>query len=414
MASVVTVYSQLASAGSAPRSAAPSLTRRAARCVSPSVRASSASHALHAPPAGVRAPCSIVDRSASVSRPWRTRIVMSCTPNSSAGVVVLRGAADAGTLGGQPRGLVDSSSEQREHGLPHRSVPGVGQEAEVVGQAPMRFDRLLGGGAVAELEEIDDAPVDALQLRLAVARSAGRADQLVRYRETLLDVGRAPERDVMRVQRLEQRAPARCADRSRAPRRSGAHGRARGCSTARRPAGPAAPREAAMRRRRPGSPPRAARGLQDAPVRSRPPGPRLPAQRGQGARRRPMRAPGERSPRSSAGPDPPARRGRVRRRAPAAATRAVCPEGPVVPERGPGGRRRPRSRAGRSHARPRAARPVRPRLRRPVGEHPADGAPDRAAAVRAGRPADARCCRRSGGAAAPVASPSGWRAPSHG
>ena len=54
----------------------------------------------------------------------------------------------------------------------------------------MRFDRLLGGGAVAQLEEIDDAPIDALQLRLAVSRSAGRTDQLVRDRETLLDVGR--------------------------------------------------------------------------------------------------------------------------------------------------------------------------------------------------------------------------------
>ena len=55
MASVVTAYSQLASTGSASRSAAPSPTSRAARRVSPWMNASIASHAVHAPPADVRA-----------------------------------------------------------------------------------------------------------------------------------------------------------------------------------------------------------------------------------------------------------------------------------------------------------------------------------------------------------------------
>ena len=52
----------------------------------------------------------------------------------------------------------------------------------------MRVDPLLRGGKVAEFEEVDDPPVDALQLRLAISRRPGRLDELVRDRETLDDV----------------------------------------------------------------------------------------------------------------------------------------------------------------------------------------------------------------------------------
>ena len=37
----------------------------------------------------------------------------------------------------------------------------------------MRLDRLLRGGEVAELEEVDDPPVDPLQLRLAISALPG-------------------------------------------------------------------------------------------------------------------------------------------------------------------------------------------------------------------------------------------------
>ena len=49
----------------------------------------------------------------------------------------------------------------------------------------MRLDRLLRGGEFAELEEVDDPPVEALQLGLAISRRPGRRDELVRDREAL-------------------------------------------------------------------------------------------------------------------------------------------------------------------------------------------------------------------------------------
>ena len=69
-------------------------------------------------------------------------------------------------------------------------------------------DRLQQGLAVAELEQVGDAPVDPLQLGLAVVGRARLRDQLVGDGEALLGVGGAPERDVPRAQGLEQRRSA--------------------------------------------------------------------------------------------------------------------------------------------------------------------------------------------------------------
>ena len=208
MASVVTVYSQFASTGSASSSAAPSPTSCAARPVSPSVRAIMARYALHAPPAGVRAPCSIVRpvRRGQLALEDSDRHELHAEEHS--GVVVLRGEPDPGAFGGQPRGLVGSTAEQREHRLPHRPVPRVRQEAEVVGQATMRLDRLLRGGEVAELEEVDDRqlmPCSSAS-RSRAARAASMSSFAIARRSTTC--GRTPERDVTRVQRLQQRTPA--------------------------------------------------------------------------------------------------------------------------------------------------------------------------------------------------------------
>ncbi len=73
----------------------------------------------------------------------------------------------------------------------------------------MLGDRRAQRVQLAQLEEVGDAPVDALELRLAVARLGGGADQLVGDGEPLLRVRGAPQRDVAGVERLEQRAPAR-------------------------------------------------------------------------------------------------------------------------------------------------------------------------------------------------------------
>jgi len=57
-------------------------------------------------------------------------------------------------------------------------------------------DRHPGRGVIAELDEVCDAPVDTLQLGLAIARLARRGDQLVGDPEPLLRMGRPPECDV--------------------------------------------------------------------------------------------------------------------------------------------------------------------------------------------------------------------------
>ena len=131
---------------------------------------------------------------------------MSCTPNSRSGVVVLRSEAHPSAFGGEPRGFVGSSAEQgawRATSAGTRRTPG-----GAAWPGDMRVDPLLHGGKVAQFEEVDDPPVDALQLRLAVSRNAGRLDELVRHGESLLDIGVIPERDVPRVQRLQQCAAA--------------------------------------------------------------------------------------------------------------------------------------------------------------------------------------------------------------
>ena len=97
--------------------------------------------------------------------------------------------------------------EQRERRPPHRRVEGERGQAEPSASRSCSAIASTQRLAVAELEQVGDAPVDALQLGLAVVGRARRRDQLVGDREALLGVGRAPERDVPRAQGLEQRRP---------------------------------------------------------------------------------------------------------------------------------------------------------------------------------------------------------------
>ena len=70
----------------------------------------------------------------------------------------------------------------------------------------MRLDRYAGVSEVAQLDEVDDTPVQPLQLLLAVGRRPRVFDEVVRYPQPLLEVIGAPERDMPGVQRLEHRA----------------------------------------------------------------------------------------------------------------------------------------------------------------------------------------------------------------
>ena len=64
---------------------------------------------------------------------------------------------------------------------------------------------------LAELEQIRDAPVDALELRLAIPARGGCGHELLGDRQSLLRVIGAPERDMPGAEGLEQRATAAAA-----------------------------------------------------------------------------------------------------------------------------------------------------------------------------------------------------------
>ena len=70
----------------------------------------------------------------------------------------------------------------------------------------MPGDLLAPGRDVAELEQIHDAPVMALQFGVAVAGLAGGADHLLSHRQALLKAVGPPERHVSRAQGGRERA----------------------------------------------------------------------------------------------------------------------------------------------------------------------------------------------------------------
>ena len=127
-------------------------------------------------------------------------------PGEQLGVAVAGPLAGGARLGGEAGRLGESAGERGFGGGPQRRVPLKGRQPQLVRQAGVAGDLLAAGGHVAELEEIQHAPVAGLQLDVRLAGGARRVDHRGRGREPLLDAVGAPERDVAGVERRGQRA----------------------------------------------------------------------------------------------------------------------------------------------------------------------------------------------------------------
>ena len=122
------------------------------------------------------------------------------------GVLVVRAAPDRREVLDQPIGVVEAALEQRDRRAPHRSPPLVRGQPQPVGELLVALDLARHLGDVATLGEVEHAPVAALHLALGIARAPGQRDHLVGGREALVEIRAAPQRDMARVERVEQRA----------------------------------------------------------------------------------------------------------------------------------------------------------------------------------------------------------------
>jgi hypothetical protein len=97
-----------------------------------------------------------------------TRDAVALDLQEQLGVGVVRLAANASALVGESACLVEPMPEQRERRAPHRHVPVVGGQTQLGGEPLVLIDRRPHRFELAELEQVSDAPVDPLQLGLAV------------------------------------------------------------------------------------------------------------------------------------------------------------------------------------------------------------------------------------------------------
>ena len=140
-------------------------------------------------------------------------------PGEEIGVAVAGPLAGGARLGGQARRVREAAGERGFRRGPQRRVPLKGRQAQLVRQAGVARDLLAAGGHVAELEEVQHAPVAGLQLEVWLAGGARRVDHRGRGPQALLDAVRAPQRHVAGVERRGQRARVAGAPRWRRRRR---------------------------------------------------------------------------------------------------------------------------------------------------------------------------------------------------
>ena len=129
------------------------------------------------------------------------------------GVLGVAALADRERLARQPLGVVEVARELGARAAEQRRPPQVERPVDDRGERGGRLDLDVGAGDVAELEQVHDRPACALQLQLEVADLGGDPPQLARHLEALLDVLRAPQHVVARVERGRERG--RVADAAR-------------------------------------------------------------------------------------------------------------------------------------------------------------------------------------------------------
>ena len=113
-------------------------------------------------------------------------------PGEEIGVAVTRPLAGGARLGGQARRVREAAGERGLGRGPQRRVPLKGRQAQLVRQAGVARDLLAAGGHVAELEEVQHAPVAGLQLevRLRGRRAPRRSSRSAVRRRSSMRSGR--------------------------------------------------------------------------------------------------------------------------------------------------------------------------------------------------------------------------------
>ena len=79
---------------------------------------------------------------------------------------------------GELDAVCQPSLEQRQRGAPQRHVPGKGGQAHLRRELRVLVKLRAHGGAVAELEQVDDPPVARLERELSVAALLGELEHL--------------------------------------------------------------------------------------------------------------------------------------------------------------------------------------------------------------------------------------------
>ena len=106
---------------------------------------------------------------------------------------------------GQVHALGDASFEQGERRAPEWHIPRVCGQARVRGDGCVGVDLVAHAGPVADLEQVDDAPVARLQRKLVVVGVSCEVEHFARQLEAALGVLGAPQRDVAGIERSGQR-----------------------------------------------------------------------------------------------------------------------------------------------------------------------------------------------------------------
>jgi hypothetical protein len=120
-------------------------------------------------------------------------------------VGVTRAAAEVPGALGELAAILQPSGKCRQGRAPHRHVPGEGRQPRLRGERGVRVELGLDEGAVAELEQVDHAPVAGLERKLAVTRSACQPEHLGRALQTGCRVLRCREDDVTGIESRRKR-----------------------------------------------------------------------------------------------------------------------------------------------------------------------------------------------------------------